>query len=76
MPIGIRVLNRRRRHKENRRPRLLDGDYFNSVFGDRPLAMSEFVNFDKIGDQEILTRALTAELLIGSHLEMTSVTNP
>ncbi len=73
MPIGIRVLNRRRRHQENHRPRLLDGDYFKSVFGDRPFAMSEFVNFDQIGDQEILARALTAELLIGSHPNMTRV---
>jgi len=69
LPIFLRpfyrkhLLNRSRRDK-HRFPFYFKKNYLNKIFLSNHLELSKYFNIDKIDDPEILSRALTAELLL------------
>lgn len=68
VPLRIRLWRRRNQFQNRGMPFYLEGEYRQAVFGDRELAISEYVDPDRIADPVKRSRALTVEFLIGDHL--------
>ncbi len=65
-PLSLRILKRRResRGMPLNRPLFLSSQYLDTIFSNRPLQVSEFVDLSAIRDPEQLSRALSVELTI------------
>jgi len=67
VPVGLRLLRRTRRYAGSAQPFYLGGDYYRTIFGDRPLAVAEYLDPAGIRDPVKRARALTVELFLGDY---------
>ncbi len=68
VPISWRLSRRRQRYLGRPVPYYLEAPYLKELFGNRELAIREYLDPDRIHDPVKKARALTAELLLGGHL--------
>lgn len=64
VPVGLRLARRRRRYAGRPLPYYLEGEYRDALFGKGELAISEFLDVDRIHDPVKRARALTVELVL------------
>lgn len=66
-PAWARPLLRRKvlnRAQQSARPVYLQKEYLETLYGNEPLAISQYIDLDRVNDAVVLNRALTAELVI------------
>jgi asparagine synthase (glutamine-hydrolysing) len=63
VPLSVRPMFRKV-NKKYEPPYYLKKDYTNFIFENKKMILEDYINFDKITDKNIMSRALTAEILL------------